>query len=357
MPFCAYCGTRLEEGETCTCAEALANANHQQAPAAEAVHQSSSAQTPPNMRQTPPPAFQQAPPQFQQTPPQFQQAPPQQQTISIQVPVQATNAGHKIAATGKSLIPFLKNYFQNPRKAVETVIQQNDMTIAVGLTILRLLAMGLAVYGILRKVCMEALNVLMRAALYGSSTDMLTADLSASFLTSILYGALIGAAGMALFFVLAFVLSKLSHSSLSASAVFEACAANSIFTTLLLLLSFLMSFVSVPAFLVCMLLTLLTWVITGVLTAQIVCEDHCTGLFWLIYFIGASAIFFIGYKLYPQLFLRAIGGIKASYMGQTITLKGALDVLLSEIRSKIGEFDSFSDALNDMLTSLWWDIY
>ena len=97
MAFCKYCGNSVEDGQVCTCAQAQAAA--QAAPAAQA-----SAQT-------------------------------------------------AVVDAAKSVKPYLTDYFVNPAKAIRNIVESDNNSMAIVLTVIRALALGLAVFGLLRKLC------------------------------------------------------------------------------------------------------------------------------------------------------------------------------------------------------------
>ena len=190
MAFCKYCGATLEEGQTCTCEKAQAAA--QQA-----------TQTEPAAAAQQPQAEQAA---TSQTAQQAQQA--------------ASAAAGTAVAAAKSIIPYAKEYFVNPGKAVRQVVEQDNMTLAIVLTVVRVLAMGLAVYGLLRKICSAVMDTMLSAmglagALTGSGlSGAAGTSISASFLGSLLWGIIMALIGMALFILMIFALVSPSRRSM-----------------------------------------------------------------------------------------------------------------------------------------------
>ncbi len=321
MPYCQFCGTKLEEGQACTCEMSQAATQH-------GVQQSAAEQA-------------------------AQQPAPQQSAAKSQA-----------SSFLKDLKTYLTSYVIDPEKAVRSVVDANDLSLPVALTVIRLLAMGLAIYGLLRKICDSAFsyitNTLMR---YESASDVMTADLSVSLPKCLLYGALIALAGMALFILMAFILVKLRHGSATFAGVFKASAANGILTTALLLLSFLFSFFSVKFCFVFMALAVLSWFICGALTLRVVSPNNGAGMLWLLYFVGVALVIVAGYYVLPKLFLQAVGGISASYMGKTLSMQNLFDLASRNISNSLAELDvdgieeyialSFKDLFNGLISEVW----
>lgn len=299
MAFCRYCGASLAEGQTCTCPQS--QAGQQSTPVQQPVYQQ--------------PVYQQP-------------AQPQQPSAAQQQAAATAQAAQEAA---KNIGSYLKDYFTNADQAVRTVVEQDNLTFAIILTVIRALAMGLAVYGLLRKACAIALQTAMMAA-GGFGMEMISTRIEAPLVGSLLYGALIGLAGMALYILMVFVLMKLQKGGASLRAVYEASAANGILPTALLLLVFLASFVSMPFAVLCLVLAGLSWVVCGVLTAQLLCADNVSGKFWVLYFVGVVLVFWASGLILPNLFLGAVGGIKVSAMGEApFTLKQGIDAAKMQI--------------------------
>jgi len=290
MAFCKYCGAALEEGQVCQC------------PQAQAARQ--------------------------------QEAQPNVQAAA--------------ADTAKNLGSYLSNYFTDAGQAVRQVVEQDNITFAVILAVIRALAMGLAVYGLLRKSCSIAYQTaLMTMGGFGYSGGMMGTSIKAPLLGSLLYGALIGLAGMVLFVLMVFLLSKLLGGSASLKAAFEASAANGILPTALLLIAFLLSFASLPLAVGCMVLAALSWVVCGVLTAQLLCGDNVSGKFWVLYFVGVVLVFWLGGMILPNLFLGAVGGITVSSGNSApFTLKQSIDMLKMHL-AQIGGWSGLIRELMD----------
>lgn len=333
MAFCRYCGASLAEGQTCTCPQSQAAAQQSAAPVQPAVP----VQEP-----------------VQQQPP-VQPAQPQQPSAAQQQAAAAAQAAQAAAVdTAKNIGGYLKVYFTDAGAAVRGVVEQDNLTFAIILTVIRALAAGLAVYGLLRKACAIALQTAMTAAgafgSYGSSmANMMSTSIKAPLMGSLLYGALIGAAGMALYIVMVFILMKLQKGSASLKAVYEASAANGVLPTALLLLTFLASFVSMPFAIVCLILAGLSWVVSGVLTAQLLCPDNVSGRFWALYFVGVVLVFWAAGLILPNLFLNAVGGISVSTMGNPpVTLQQSIDMMKMQVAQMGGWSGMFRELLEEI---------
>lgn len=299
MAFCRYCGASLAEGQTCTCPQS--QAGQQSTPVQQPVYQQ--------------PVYQQP-------------AQPQQPSAAQQQAAATAQAAQEAA---KNIGSYLKDYFTDADQAVRTVVEQDNLTFAIILTVIRALAMGLAVYGLLRKACAIALQTAMMTT-GGYGMEMMSTRIEAPLVGSLLYGALIGLAGMALYILMVFVLMKLQKGGASLRAVYEASAANGILPTALLLLVFLASFISMPFAILCLVLAGLSWVVCGVLTVQLLCADNVSGKFWVLYFVGVVLVFWASGLILPNLFLNAAGGIKVSVMGEVpFTLKQGIDTAKMQI--------------------------
>ena len=307
MAFCKYCGAQLEDGQECTCARS------QEAKQAEqAAHQT--AQT-----------------AGQQTAQQAQQA--------------ASAATATAVAAAKGLKPYLTGYLKSPSQAVRTVVQNNDMATAVALTVIRALAFGLAIWGIINKL----VNTVMSTATMLGGSDMLGVSVSSNFFGSLLWGIISAVVFMALFVVVVFALNRLMKGNADIKSVYIASAANGVVTSALLLVSFILSFISLGLAIAILALACISWVIYGVLTAQMLCPDNTTGKFWLLYLVGVAILFIIGYYVLPSFFLNALGGVSISVMGQpTITLKQTID----QIQLALAQSGGWMNALMEIFGNL-----
>lgn len=328
MPYCQFCGTKLEDGQVCSC---------------ELAQQAAANSSP------------------------VQQTPEEQQPIPSAAPAATAIRNHATPII-RDLKAYMSAYIVNPAQAVRSVMEAKTFVLPVVLFISRMLLMGLTIYGILRKVCSEALSFITSTVLrYNNTSDILTAKLTASFLQCLIFGALIAAACALLFVIVVFLLAKLQHRTLSFADIFKASAANGLPVSALLLLSFLFSFVSITPCLIFVVLAMLVWMISGVLTVRLVCPDGNSSIFWLLYLVGVILIVVVGYYAIPPLLLRAVGGINASYMGKTVALQSVFDTASSSIKdtlaeegaSSLGEFyrREIKEALNDMVYELWHSIY
>lgn len=324
MPYCQFCGTKLEEGQTCTCQMAQNAA---------------------------------------------QQPPSQQASLPADQATAASSS--QVSIMLKNLKSYLTTYFANPAQAVRFAVESNNMSLPIILSVIRLLVMGLAIYGLLRKVCATALTTLTTTLLrYKNAADILTANISASLFKSLLFGALIAAINMLLFIVVVFAIAKIRRGDTSFVTVFKASSANGVATSALLLLAFLGSFVSIPCCLAFIALSMLAWLICGVLTMRQVCPDSESGICWLMYFVGVILVIIAGYYVISSLFIRAAGGISISFMGQTAQLQTLFDTAsnsLSSFKSElaeegitsIGTFFSkgLEELIEGLVTEFWYELF
>lgn len=330
--YCQFCGTKLEDGQACTCEMSKAAAGQ-----------------PPQPGPYPPQAGPYPP---QPGPYQPQPGPYQPQAGPYQPQPSAPRPESKVSILFKNFTGYLSSYFSNPAQATRSVMEDYEVALPVILTVIRVLAMGLAIHGLLSRACKDAYNLITSSLYrYTNPADVMTVKLSASLLRSLFFGALIALIGMLLFTLMLFILVRLRHGTASFSDIFKASAANGLPTTALLLLGFLLSFASMAACLVCLVLAMLSWIISGTLTAQIVCSDSGSGAFGLMYFVGVALIILVCYWIFPTIFSWAAGGITASYMGETATLENAF----TEIRKELAEEDisGFKQFYGDSLKQLF----
>lgn len=338
MKYCQFCGRQLEDGAQCTCEEAQAAAQAaQQVPPQPPQF---SQQVPP---QQPPQYSQQVPPQ--QVPPQFSQQAPQQ------APRQPSEMQQKAKAAASGLWSYLKSYFASPAQAVQNSLAQQDMMVSILLTVIRVLALGLAIFGVLLRACGTAASALNAYSSYSYSRDAV--KISAPLFESLLYGGLIAAIGMALFILVIFVAAKVQKSTLSLGGAWQVSANNGVLTTALLLLSFLLSFASIPMALTFIALAVLSSIIFGALSVQYACPGSDSGLSWLVYFLGAAVVIFIGYKFFPTLLLKAAGGIKLTSGTESTTLGVMLDEAAKNIKDAFSS-SSFTEIIKNIFSSAWY---
>ena len=336
MHYCQFCGTKLEDGQSCTCEMSKAAGQPPQ-PGPFQPQQPTAPTAPPIAGQPPQPgSFQPGP--FQPQQPAAPAAPPAESQASILL---------------KKFKGHLSAYFSNPAQATLAVMgAEYEIALPIILTVIRLLAMGLALYGLLRKLCEDALTLITTELFrYTNMADVLTAKLSVSLPGSLFFGALIALIGMFLFIFMLFLLVRIRHGNASFSDIFKASAANGIPTTALLLLAFLISFVSSAACVACFALAMLSWIISGILTAQIVCPNSSSGTFGLMYFVGVALVILVGCWIIPTVFSWSLGGITASYMGETATLGSAF----TEVRKSLAEenISGFKEFYGDALKRLY----
>lgn len=328
MVFCRYCGRQLEDGELCTCKRAQQDV----AETAKAVEKADAVETDDASKAVAVTEVEEA----------AEASPSQQGVGNTMSPAVAQSA---IIIAIKKIVPYLKQFFSDPGKAIRDVIQSEDTMLAITMTLIRALSMGLAIFGLLRSIC----------KVIGTSSDKLSYYLdgnklkvSASFSHSMLYGILIGLLGMALFTIVVFLIARVQKSSATFKSTYYATSANSIMMTLLLLCTFLLSFISVEVCLICFVLAIISWPIFELPAAQVLCERQ-SELFWTCYLVGVLLIFFIGWKTMPSLFLNAVGETKLTVNGNVKVLSSMID----ELKDAIGATDfSFKELLDELIGEL-----
>lgn len=314
MKYCRFCGTALQDGDICTCAPAQAAARQEWMAAQQRRQQQ---QPPVNPQQQQPLTPQQAPVYSRQR---------------TGTQTGAAQAQQKARAAARGLVGYLKAYFASPAAAV----RQGDRLVGILLTVIRVLSVGLVIFGVLNKIC----------GLSGSTVGKYL-KISPPFFGSLLYGALIAAIGMGLYILAIFAVAKIQKSGLSLAAAWQYSANNGVLTTALLLLGFLLSFLSIRAALVCVLLAVLASLLFSVLTMQFACGGNRSGLFWLAFFAGTAIVLFLCYKLFPTLILKAVGGIKLHYSDKTTTIGKLMGDTLDELKDAF-DADTFSDIFSSM---------
>lgn len=177
--------------------------------------------------------------------------------------------------------------------------------VGVILTVIRILSVWLAVFGVLHKICSMASSAIGSAAgLFSGTAGM---KISAPILGSLLYGGLIAVICMGLFILGIFAVVKIQKGDLTLTTAWQASANNSVLPTALLLLSFLVSFISLSIAMVLIALSIIASLTCGVLTAQYVYAGSKSGLFWLLFFLAVVVIAIVTYYAVPVLALKAMG--------------------------------------------------
>lgn len=357
MKYCQYCGAMLEDDAQCTCKEsqqAMGFTGQQpgdfQQPGG--FQQSGGYQQPGDFQQPggyQQPGYYQQPGGYQQ--PGYYQQPggPQQPGYYQQPPInqhwQMAEAQKKAKAAANGLGSYLNRYFASPAEAVRGLTQEGAMVSAI-LTVIRILSVCLAVYGVLHKICSitsAAINP-SGGLLYGGTRLKITAPI----LGSLLYGALIAVVCMGLFVLGVFAVVKLQKGDLSLRGAWQASAGNSMLATALLLLSFLVSFLSLPIALALIGLSVVASIAFGALTAQFVHTGSKSGMFWLLFFLAVVVIAIITYYAVPALAMKAAGDIAVSYGGETETLGSAI----KQVQEAFDSSGGFEEILNEIMRDI-----
>lgn len=380
MRFCQYCGAPLEDGQQCTCPQAQQKQREQSQPQPEGWSQPTPPQQPqqpvsqpqqseqqgygygqagptqpgygyqqtgadsqqPGYRyQQPGPGNQQPGYGYQQQPGYgYQQQPGGQSSQQAQ---QFAQVGKQMRDTtvhaAKSLKPFFTQYWTSPIQAVRTAVAEKNLTLAVTLTVIRVLVVIALLWSMVGKVADDVRSTWVGAlgalsSMLGSSAAM---TVKHNPLGSIVFGLLIAVLGMALFTLLLFGLTRIFKSGGSILDMYIANSANGGVTTVILLLAFVCSLFSLGLGLGLVVLACFSAVLCGGLSAQVVCGDQNSGTFWLCYLAGVAVILLVSWWLVPVLVVQAVGGITLSMNGESVTIRQVIkqlkDVGLSNILS------------------------
>lgn len=303
MSFCEYCGTPLEFGESCTCPEARE---------AERLALDAAAQRP---------------------------ILTQQQKEEVQQKMVDAQRKAKDAAMG--LWGYLKSYFAAPAQAVRRNAREGLM-ISILLTVIRVLAAGLVVFGVLRNVC---------TAVTDSLSFSIEMSIDAPLIGSLLYGGLTAVLGMALFIAALFVVVKSQGGQISLPGAWQASAGNGVLPTLMLLLAFLLTFVSLPLALACAMLSIVASLICGVLTVQFIHSKTSSGMLWLVFFVAVVVIILICRCTAPTLVFNAVRGITISHGDESVAIGEAIDQVKEYIGDELIQ-DTLVDIVNKILRSV-----
>lgn len=302
MRYCQFCGTKLEDGVQCTCEGAQEAARQEREAAGNRPILT------------------------------------QEQKDEMQQKMADAQRKAKDAAMG--LWGYLKAYFASPAQAVQDNARQG-LAVSLLLTVIRVLAVGLAVFGVLRNIC----------AYISTFLDYAEIKIGAPFLGSLLYGGLIALLTMTLFALAIFAVVKQQGGSLSLRRAWQASAGNGVLPTALLLASFLLSFVSLPIALVFVALSVMASLSCGVLTVQFVHTQASSGLFWLLYFVGIIVIALICRFAVPGLLMDAVGKITVSYGDRSIAIGPAIDMMKEYFSTELFE-DGLEQVVRQILRSI-----
>lgn len=259
------------------------------------------------------------------TPPQGQPGGQNAQQAQQQFAQMGKQVRDTTVHAAKSLKPFFTQYLESPVKAVRTAVAEKNLTLAVTLTVIRVVVVIALLWSMVGKVAgilrgtFGALGAL--SSMMGSSAEM---TVKGNPLGSIVFGLLIAVLGMALFTLVIFVLTRIFKSNSSILDAYIANSANGGVTTVILLLAFLCSLFSLQLGLGLVVLACFSAVLFGSLSAQAVCGDQDKGLFWLCYLAGAAVVLLVSWWLIPAMVMQAIGGISMSMNGETVTIRQIL---------------------------------
>lgn len=225
----------------------------------------------------------------------------------------------------KSLKPFFTQYLESPVQAVRTAVEEKNLTLAVTLTVIRVVVVIALLWSVVGKVAgilrgtIGALGAI--SSILSGSAQM---TVRGNPLGSIVFGLLLAVLGMALFTLMVFVLTRIFKSSSSLMDVYIANSVNGAVTTVVLALAFLCTLFSMQLGLILVVLACFSAVLFGSMTAQAVCGDQEKGQFWLCYLAGVAVVLLVSWWLVPALVMQAMGGISMSMNGETVTIRQIL---------------------------------
>lgn len=305
MRFCQYCGARLEDGQECTCPQAQQERQAKESQQGQDFQGYSfqqsycyqhgySTQQPPSQPESP---------EEQGSQEQGQQAQQGQPFAQVGKQVRDTTA-----QAAKSLKPFFAQYWKNPVEAVRAAVENKNITLAVTLSVIRLLTVILLVLRLsaaIKNTVMEGLSflgsILSMAGLgYGSS---------GSPLLCILYGILIAVLGVALFTVTLFCSHPDFQERRKLLGMFIANSANGIIVTALMLVALILSFLSLSIALGLVVMACLSAVLMGGLSARAVCPGQDSGVFLLTYLGCVLVVLIISWLIVPDILLQAVAAM------------------------------------------------
>lgn len=294
MPYCQFCGTFLEEGQTCAC----------------------------TMTQVPP-----------IQPSQNSQV-TGQQMFNQTMP----NIQNQVMMLLNDVKAYLKDYVANPVMTVQSELNTNSMRLPVFWLLIKMLAMGLVIYGLLKKICDSSVSIISNSLMYYDwEFDVSIPEITVSVMPCLLYGALIAAVGTLLFVVMAFALVKMQHGTITMMQVLKVNASNGILSSALLMIAFLLSFVSIKFCLAFMVLSVLAWIISGVLTIFVVSPNGRSGVLWLMYLVGVVIVIVMGFYTMPSLFFKAVEAVSITFNGRTFTLHSIISSGSMYLNSMLAE--------------------
>lgn len=370
MRFCEYCGAQLEDDQPCTCPQAQQQQPEQPAPQPEPNNDPPQQVQPEQPTPQPPQPEQQgygygqaeeSQPSYEDPQPgassgyEYQQPGPSQQQPGYGYqqqpggygyqpqgePGQPSQQAQQFAQMGrqvrdttvhaaKSLRPFFAQYWTSPIQAVQTAVAEKNLTVAVTLTVIRVVVVIALLWSMVGQVAgmlrssFGALGAL--SSMFGGSAAM---TVKGNPLGSIGFGFIIAVLGMALFTLVFFVLTRIFKSGGSIVDVYIANSANGGVTTAVLLLAFVCSFFSLNLALGLVVLACLTAVVFGSLTLQALCPHRSSGVFWLCYLAGIVVVLAVSWWIVPPCVMQTLGGITLSMNGESVTVGKFLDQMLS----------------------------
>lgn len=324
--FCKYCGSPLEEGQVCTCPQSQAAAG---APQQEPVQPNPGFQAGPNGFQGGPNGFQAGPNNFQGGPNNFQGAPQQPKQPSA------------VGTAFQNIVPFFKSYLDNPVAATQAMLGQRDMPMAIILLVIQAVVGGLALFGILSKICSTILDTMSMGV---DVSEMIGVSIGPAILPTLLWGVVASALCIALEIVGVFAVAKIMKSQATFVDAMIACAANSGFVTVVLLLGFILGFLNLMLGAILIGVSMICWFIMGVISLRAITPDADRGMAWIGYVVATVLVYFIGAWIWSLVLPGVIGEITISNPSS-----GMISMSLNDILARQG---MTIQQLFDMITNI-----
>ena len=308
--FCKFCGSSLEEGQTCAC---------QSAPAPDITQQAAQPSVAPPTPPIQPPVA---------TAPPVYQAP-----VAPQMPKEPSVAKMTVA----NIFPFLKAYISAPDATTKAAVVQNDIGLATAFSVVIGLSVFAFIYSFFMRFTFIAKGLIASITKRLPFFDGLPIDsstlrgvkISLPFFQSFIYCMIFSAIIVLLTTLIMFFSAKLAGTSLSFKASFISGSVSLIFPCIFILVAVLCLFVSFTFTVLALLVAVLAWCISVYSTAKSLSLQQSTGGF----VVGMVAIM-------------AISIILSSYAcGKTITATAQNMEINKAPVSEI--FDEFSDLLDD----------
>lgn len=323
MPFCRYCGAKLEEGQVCSC-------------------QHNQVQQPYEMGQPQQQPYEAGQPQQNLGGNGFSQSQQAQQVAAA-----GRQARDNAVHAAKSLMPFFQRYATNPVEAVGSAVAEKNLHLAIAMAVIRVLAVCILISRVvgsfagLIRTATGAVSGL--SSLMGEAT--MAVSVSGNLGGCILWGVISGVVTLALSTLVVFAMGRLVKVPVSILQAFVGTSVNGGVASVFILLAALCSLFSMGLAVGCLVAAVLSAAVFGVLTMRAVCGEHQTLAFWGGYLLLTLVMLVIGWYVISNCFFAALGGVSMTYAGEKITIKGIVD----QFKAQFGDLDTF---LQSMLSQM-----